>query len=133
MNKINDFSKNFNNIPSMLPEQLRTPMVAFSKSNNLEIGFVPMIVMGVTSLIISFMYGVQLVLTMFTGVYPCYKSIVAIESKDDSDDAKKTWLAYWCIAALAMVWDSTFGIIFGAVVPFYWLMRIGFYFYLIMP
>ena len=133
MNKANEFAKSFNNLTELLPVQIRSQVKSISKQNNLETGFIPMIASIVIALLISIMYGAQLVLTMFTGVYPCYKSIKAIESKDDSDNAKKAWLAYWCITALAMVWDNTIGLIFAAVVPFYWVFRILFYFYLIMP
>ena len=108
MDQINDYGKNFNNVVEFLPDALRNPIKSFSKDNKLEKGVIPMLATVFISVGILLNSGIQILLTLFTGVYPCYKSILAIEDKND-DDAKKGWLAYWTISAVAQVWDATIG------------------------
>ena len=73
-----------------------------------------------------------MIMVTLTCVFPCYKSIQAIEKKDD-DQEKKAWLAFWCIYSLSLVWDNSLGIVFQTVVPFYWFFKILFFVYLMMP
>ena len=70
-------------------------------------------------------------LAFITIVYPCYKSVLAIESEDTEDD--KAWLAYWIVYSLTPVYDATLGKIFGAIVPLYWLGRGLFHVWLMLP
>ena len=100
MDKLNEYGKNFNNIVELLPEAVKNPIKSTSKDNKLENGVIPMLASVLISVAIVMTQGLQILMTLFTGVYPCYKSILAIEDKLD-DDGKKGWLAYWCISAVA--------------------------------
>ena len=132
MDLLNDYGKSFNTATELLPDALKNPIKKFSKENKLERGVIPMLALVVISIGILVQYGLQILMTIFTGVYPCYKSILAIEDKND-DEAKKGWLAFWAISALVQAWDATFGRIFSVIIPFYWFFRLLFFFYLIMP
>ena len=71
-------------------------------------------------------------MTILTCIFPCYKSIQAIENKDN-DEEKKAWLAFWCIYVGTLIWDNSAGIIFSMIVPYYWLFKILFFVYLMAP
>ena len=132
MDLLNEYGKSFNTATELLPDSLRMPIMIFSKKNKLEKGVIPMLASVVICIGILVQYGLQILMTMFTGVYPCYKSILAIEDKNNNE-AKKGWLAYWAISALVQAWDATIGNIFSVIIPFYWFFRLLFFFYLIMP
>ena len=132
MQYLNSFAKNFNDLTCILPASIQVSSKKFCKENKLEPGFVPMVVISSISLICAYLKGAQMIMSTLTCIFPCYKSIQAIEKKD-ADDEKKAWLAFWCIYAITLVWDASFGIVFSKIVPFYWFFNIMFFVYLMMP
>ena len=78
-----------------------------------------------------YMFGMTIILTILTLVYPCYKSILAIESNDEND--QKQWLSFWCCYSFSFVWQITLGPVFAMIMPYYWLFRILYFVWLMAP
>ena len=57
-------------------------------------------------------------------------SIKTIESK--SDEETKNWLSFWCIYGIFSIVEMFFGFIL-AFIPYYSIIRIGFFVFLMAP
>ena len=75
--------------------------------------------------------GGTILSVVFTVVYPAYKSIKALETKDDEDD-DKVWLTYWCVFGIFSLVDEFGGIILS-LIPFYYYIRLIFFIWLMHP
>ena len=59
-----------------------------------------------------------------------YMSITAIESK--SEEEAKTWLSFWCVFGIFQTLEMFFGFVFSFI-PYYGLVRLIFFLYLMLP
>ncbi|CAD8127711.1 unnamed protein product [Paramecium sonneborni] len=64
-------------------------------------------------------------------VYPAYRSIQAIESRDNSNDDKQ-WLTYWILYSIITLADSTLGFALEFI-PFYHILKLALYVALFHP
>ena len=65
-------------------------------------------------------------------VYPLFKSIECLESKDEGQD--RLWLTYWVCFASFLLFDAIIGrLLLKKVVPFYFFVKIGFLVFLYHP
>ena len=131
MDKVNTIAKNFNNCALHLPKVILSPLQDACKSAGIEIGVIPMVSFGLSLLYLLIFYGASIMFTTLTLVYPCYMSILAIESKSGDDD--KTWLAFWLLYAFSYLWEITLGPIFASFIPLYNVWRVLYFVYLMMP
>ena len=83
MQQINSLASNFNDLTGILPASAQVQARKFCKDNHLEPGFVPMLAISSVSLILAYLKGAQMIMVTLTCVFPCYKSIQAIEQKDN--------------------------------------------------
>ena len=84
------------------------------------------------SLLVS--HGFEILGMILITAYPCYKSIKAIELTSEAGELqKKFWLSFWCVFALAQAWELTIGIVLAYIIPFYGVIKVVFFFYLMMP
>ena len=68
-----------------LPKGIRKLVVEKCKENDLNPGLPLMLCTYLSSIILMYAFGMTLIITIITLVYPCYKSILAIESLDEND------------------------------------------------
>jgi receptor expression-enhancing protein 5/6 len=72
------------------------------------------------------------ILTMTLSVlYPAFKSVQALETKDTDDD-DKIWLTYWCVFGGFTLLDDFFGFLLN-MIPFYAYIKVGFFLWLMLP
>ncbi|GAW80656.1 hypothetical protein, conserved [Plasmodium gonderi] len=91
------------------------------------------IIVGVSGfLLISliFGWGAALICNILGFAYPAYQSFKAVESQ--SKDETKLWLTYWVVYSLFFFFEYLIDIILFWV-PFYYLLKLLFLFYLYMP
>ena len=74
-------------------------------------------------------YGYVMLCAVLTNIYPMYMTVYAIKGKDDE---KKTWLSYWCVFGLFQTVELFIGFILNFI-PYYALIRLGFFLFLMMP
>ena len=101
-----------------------------AKSSGYEDGIIVAIFCSVICFLIAIFSGFEVMIKFVTIVYPCYKSVLAIESDEPEDD--KAWLAYWIVFGLTPYYDATIGRLFSGL-PFYWLGRGLFHIWLMLP
>lgn len=75
--------------------------------------------------------GFSILFAVVTVVYPGFKSIKALETKDNEDD-DKIWLTYWCVFGIATLVDD-FAYFILSFIPFYTYIRFGFFVWLMAP
>jgi len=97
---------------------------------------------GVRRLYSTLGFGVFLVLYLMVGygasflsyfvgfLYPAYESIKAIESPNNKDD--KRWLTYWVVFSIFNLAEFFADILFFWI-PFYWLFKVIFLIYCMIP
>lgn len=107
------------------------PLMDLSKKTHVEPGYFLGGGLILSALIILFTMGGTILSGVITVVYPGYKSIKALESKDTEDD-DKVWLTYWCVFGIFTLIDE-FGFILLSFIPFYFYIRLGFFIWLMAP
>ena len=86
----------------------------------------------ITALVIvayKFPYG-DFATAIIGTVYPCFKSIAALQTKREDDD--KEWLTYWIVFGFFTCIDFYASVVLD-MIPYYWLMRLTFLVYLYFP
>ena len=107
------------------------PLVDLSKKTNVEPGYFLGGAIGLSALIILFTMGLSILFSVVTVVYPGFKSIKALETKDNEDD-DKIWLTYWCVFGISTLLDE-FGYFLLSFIPFYTYIKLGFFVWLMAP
>lgn len=79
---------------------------------------------------LAFEYFSHLTIVLVKVAYPAYASFKAIKTPDGADDT--TWLIYWTVMAICS-FIEIYIIPFIAFVPFFMLVRVGFYIWLQLP
>lgn len=81
--------------------------------------------------IILIFYGIMnnLIITLSATAYPVFHTIKSIENKTNDD---KTWLSYWIVYALFIIFDI-FSDILEKVIPLYFLLKIIFLLWCYLP
>mmetsp|Transcript_11518 Transcript_11518/g.8424 ORF Transcript_11518/g.8424 Transcript_11518/m.8424 type:complete len:110 (+) Transcript_11518:136-465(+) len=85
----------------------------------------------ISSLLILIFMGGKILTVVFTVVYPGYKSIKALETKDTEDD-DKAWLTYWCVFGIFSLVDE-FGSVLLSLIPFYYYIKLGLFVWMMSP
>jgi hypothetical protein len=75
--------------------------------------------------------GGTILSAVITVVYPGFKSIKALETKDTEDD-DKVWLTYWCVFGISTLVDE-FAFILLSFIPFYFYIKLAFFVWLMAP
>lgn len=89
--------------------------------------------LGVSSLLVVIgiiMQGYNIVCSLLTCVYPMMMSIKTIESDDNEET--NMWLCFWTVFGLFQTAELFFGFVFYFI-PYYSIIRILFFLYLMMP
>ena len=77
-----------------------------------------------------YLQGYNIVLALVTCVYPMWKSVLTIEDADDEET--NTWLCYWTVFGIVQIVELFLGFIL-AYVPYYSIIRLVFFIYLMAP
>ena len=107
------------------------PLMKLSEKVKVEPGYILLGLGIVVPLVILITMGALILTVVVTVVYPGYKSIQALETKEDEDDDKE-WLTYWCIFGVMTVLDEFLGFIL-AMIPFYYWIKLAFFVWLFAP
>lgn len=107
------------------------PIVKLSEATKVEPGYILGGALTLASLIIFFLFGGAILSAVLTVVYPAFKSIKALETKDDDED-DKAWLTYWVVFGVFTLLDE-FAFFILNLIPFYWYIRLGFFVWLMAP
>lgn len=91
-------------------------------------GFIVAVALGIFSIITLLFHGVDIAVTTYTIIYPGFRSIKAINSKEKEDD--KTWLCYWMVISFLDVAETFLSFIFYFI-PYYSIIRLGLFVWLI--
>lgn len=75
--------------------------------------------------------GAAILTLTISVVYPAFKSVQALETKDTDDD-DKIWLTYWCVFGGFTLLDEFFGFLLNFI-PFYAYIKVGFFLWLMLP
>jgi receptor expression-enhancing protein 5/6 len=84
-----------------------------------------------SALIILVTMGWEILTSVITVLYPAFKSIKALETKDDDDD-DKVWLTYWCVFGFFTLFDEL-GFILLNLIPLYSYIKLGFFLWMMAP
>ena len=76
------------------------------------------------------MKGYDILCTLITCVYPMWMSIKCIESGDNSEASG--WLCFWTVFGLFQTFELFFGFI-TYFIPYYSIIRLVFFLYLMLP
>lgn len=107
------------------------PLVDLSKKTNVEPGYFLGGAIILAALIILITMGGTILSAVITVVYPAFKSIKALETKDTEDD-DAVWLTYWCVFGIFTLLDE-FAYILLSLIPFYFYIKIGFFLWMMAP
>lgn len=107
------------------------PLVDLSKKTNVEPGYFLGGAIVLAALIILFTMGGTILSAVVTVVYPAFKSIKALETKDRDDD-DGIWLTYWCVFGIFTLLDE-FAFILLSLIPFYFYIKLGFFLWMMAP
>ena len=75
--------------------------------------------------------GATILTLAISVLYPAFKSVQALETKDTEDD-DKIWLTYWCVFGCFSLLDEFLGFILNFI-PFYFYIKVGFFLWLMLP
>lgn len=107
------------------------PIVKLSEKTKVEPGYILGGALALSSLLILLFFGGAILSAVLTVVYPAFKSIKALETKDTDDD-DKIWLTYWVVFGVFTLLDE-FAFFILNLIPFYWYIRLGFFVWLMAP
>jgi receptor expression-enhancing protein 5/6 len=107
------------------------PIVQLSEKTKVEPGYILGGALFLTALTILILFGGTILSAVLTVVYPAFKSIKALETKDTEDD-DKVWLTYWVVFGVFTLLDE-FAFFILNLIPFYWYIRLGFFVWLMAP
>ena len=106
-------------------------MKTASEKSGLEEKYIRYILYGLVIIIFMCGLGGSIVARLVGYFYPAFESFKALESIQSRDDRK--WLTYWVVFALmTTVEDNILEPIVG-LVPFYFLIKMGFLIFLYAP
>jgi receptor expression-enhancing protein 5/6 len=107
------------------------PLMELSKMTKVEPGYFLGGGIILSALIILITMGGTILSAVITVVYPSFKSIKALESKENEED-DKIWLTYWCVFGISTLVDE-FAFILLSFIPFYFYIKLGFFLWLMAP
>jgi receptor expression-enhancing protein 5/6 len=107
------------------------PLVELSNKTKVEPGYFLGGGILISALIILITMGGTILSAVITVVYPGFKSIKALETKDTDDD-DKIWLTYWCVFGISTLVDE-FAFILLSFIPFYFYIKLAFFVWLMAP
>ena len=102
-----------------------------AKKTGLESGYLLLAGIVVAALLLLITMGGTILTVIATVVYPGYKSIKALETKDTGDDDKE-WLTYWCVFGIFSLIDEFAGIVLS-LIPFYSYIKLGLFVWMMHP
>ena len=102
-----------------------------SKKIGLSEGQIILIGIVVWILIICVLLGAVILVLFISVLYPCLKSIQALETKENEED-DKVWLTYWCVFGIFNTMDDFLGFVLESV-PFYFYIKVGFFIWMMLP
>ena len=85
---------------------------------------------AVLLLILMMIQGWTILVTSVAVMYPAFKSLKAIETKEADDD--KRWLSYWIVYGTLNLAETFFGFVFYFI-PYWDWLRLGFFIWLLLP
>jgi len=107
------------------------PIVKLSEKTKIQPGYFLGGAFALSALIILVLFGGAILSAVLTVVYPAFKSIKALESKETEED-DKIWLTYWVVFGTFTLLDE-FAFFILNLIPFYWYIRLGFFVWLMAP
>lgn len=87
-------------------------------------------IFGVVVLLGIVIQGYNIICALLTCVYPMIQSIKTIERKNSDDTTK--WLSFWTVFGIFQTLELFIGFILNFI-PYYSIVRIGFFVYLMAP
>ena len=106
-------------------------IVELSKKTGQRVGHIVLGIVAVVALLVLIFFGPLILSVAITVIYPAYKSIQALETKDTDDD-DKYWLTYWIIFGLITLGDEFFWFILEWI-PYYSWIRFGLFVAMFSP
>lgn len=107
------------------------PVMQLSEKTKVEPGYILGGMMALGALLILVFLGGTILTVTITVLYPAYKSIKALETKDNDDD-DKVWLTYWTVFGIFTLLDEFGGFILN-LIPFYWYIKLFFFVWMMAP
>jgi receptor expression-enhancing protein 5/6 len=126
MDKVNDVVAKLEEMGNGVPQ-----IVELSKKTGVRVGHICLGAAVIIPLLILIFFGATIVAVAVTVLYPGFKSIEALETKDDDEDDKK-WLSYWIIFGLITLADQFFWFILEWI-PYYTWVRFALFVFLFAP
>ena len=83
--------------------------------------------------VLVWVVGFSWFFTLFTLVYPCWCSILALEIKKTAPDDDKFWISYWILFGVFKVHSYLLHDLMSMIIPVYWLFEHLFLLYLMLP
>ena len=120
--KVADLEKMGNKIPQL---------VELSKKSGVRVGHICLAIAVLVPLFVLIFFGVAIITTGITVIYPAFMSVRALESKDDEEDDKQ-WLSYWLIFGVLTLADQFLWFILEWI-PYYFWIRFALFVFLFAP
>ena len=125
MEHVEKARKELDKLANGMPE-----LISICKKYNLPADLVLGGAIAVLLLIGIIVQGYNIICALLTCVYPMLMSIRTIESK--SDEETKNWLSFWTVFGIFSIIEMFFGFVL-AFIPYYSILRIVFFIYLMAP